>query len=746
MSAAQNSPKHGTTLAQDFRNWLATLPKEDLHAVLSNRLDTAVPVPPDITALSTRMMLPGSLARALATCTAAELAVIETLAQLGAEMAPVSDDALAQAMPFAPADASLALSRKALIFQAPLDDNSDANGPEPKTGWCLLPRIMQALPSDLMLLHQPDVTVDEVRALDKDKREVLATIARAGGSIVTVGTHSTMAASDALQELLEMGLLIEDGSRMIRLPRTVLQAMKGHTPVVVPLEAPVALTTSSSTASNVDEQETKADQSGTATGLDVVYAMDRVIESLSRKPQALLKNKALGIRQVTSIAQEIGREESEAQALLALGMSSRLLGRGEPEGHEGNFLAPTPLAIQWLDAPLSERWQALLEGWERMDTAWWSSQRGIDPESTNARLPELRAMVTHTFNAAAQALDDELFNKLFSYLHPLAATHTHGETITQLRQEAQWIGAVSHGRATAVIRDSFAAAEELCPEPIEQFIIQADHTVMAPGPLTPELQKILSSFATLESPGLASVYRFDHDSIRRGLDSSLTASEMKNFLQAHTWGEVPQAITVLIDDVARSHGTLRSSAISCYVRSDDEALLAQSVAAVPELRSIAPTVAVSHLPLATILQQLRDAGFSPVAEDDSGVSIDVRPEPALVPAAKPSRVRHTTQGEVGEDHVERAVAHLISQTNAKGAAPSTEPNTETNANAEDYTALLRAAVRGSHQVKITYANKHGEPTSVSATPLRVDAGQVDALVGTKTVRFPLHRISTVVMD
>src|SRR5690625_6405454 len=63
---------------------------------------------------------------------------------------------------------------------------------------------------------------------------------------------------------------------------------------------------------------------------------------------------------------------------------------------------------------------------------------------------------------------------------------------------------------------------------------------------------------------------------------------MKDCLQKHMWGDVPQAINVLIDDVARSHGTLRSSAVSCYVRSDDAALLTQAVAAVTELRSIAP--------------------------------------------------------------------------------------------------------------------------------------------------------------
>ena len=148
------------------------------------------------------------------------------------------------------------------------------------------------------------------------------------------------------------------------------------------------------------------------------------------------------------------------------------------------------------------------------------------------------------------------------------------------------------------------------------------------------------------------------------------------------------------------------------------------------------------MPLSEVLEQLRAQGFSPAAEDESGVSIDVRPEPALVPAAKASRAgaaRTTTRTTTGDDHVERAVAHLISKSHSQPKKLAVS--------AEDFTAVLRAAARSSHPVKITYANKHGEPTTVGATPLRVDGGQVvDALVGTNTVRFPLHRISAVVMD
>lgn len=382
MSAAQKSSTKPRDQVHAFRNWLATLDKPDLEAVLSNRPDTAIPVPPDINALATRMLLPGSIAMALAGCTAAELAVIEALSRKGAELEPVTVSSITHMLRFAPKEAIASLRAKALIFDVTSTEASSSAEP----GFCLLPRVVQALPSGLMLLEQPEVSTEEVRALSADKREVLATIARAGGSIVTVGANSSIADSAALKELLAQKLLIEDGSHTIKLPRTTLQAIKGQQPVIVPLQAPAELRfeaevdASGAAQDEAAEQETKADQSGTAAGLDVVYAMDRVIDALVRKPQALLKNKSLGIRQLSQVAQEINREEKETKALLALGMSARLLGRGEPEGLEGNFLAPTLQAMEWMDSPLDERWKVLLEGWERMDAAYWESQRGLDPE------------------------------------------------------------------------------------------------------------------------------------------------------------------------------------------------------------------------------------------------------------------------------------------------------------------------------------------------------------------------------
>lgn len=113
MSAAQKSSTKPRDQVHAFRNWLATLDKPDLEAVLSNRPDTAIPVPPDINALATRMLLPGSIAMALAGCTAAELAVIEALSRKGAELEPVTVSSITHMLRFAPKEAIASLRAKA---------------------------------------------------------------------------------------------------------------------------------------------------------------------------------------------------------------------------------------------------------------------------------------------------------------------------------------------------------------------------------------------------------------------------------------------------------------------------------------------------------------------------------------------------------------------------------------------------------------------------------------------------------
>jgi hypothetical protein len=155
--------------------------------------------------------------------------------------------------------------------------------------------------------------------------------------------------------------------------------------------------------------------------------------------------------------------------------------------------------------------------------------------------------------------------------------------------------------AGAEPNDVIAAMEKVLPAPIDHFLLQADLTVIVPGPLERDLADQLASVATVESAGAAMVYRISEASIRRALDSGRTASELHALFNRHSKTPVPQGLTYLIDDVARRHGQLRVGMAQSFVRCEDAALLAQAVAApaaeLLEMRLLAPTVAVSQAPI-----------------------------------------------------------------------------------------------------------------------------------------------------
>src|ERR1700682_2779408 len=191
-----------------------------------------------------------------------------------------------------------------------------------------------------------------------------------------------------------------------------------------------------------------------------------------------------------------------------------------------------------------------------------------------------------------------------------------------------------------------AAMTRALPEPIDHFLLQADLTVVVPGPLERDLAERLSAVATVESAGAAMVYRISEQSIRRALDAGRTAGELHALFERHSKTPVPQGLTYLIDDVARRHGQLRVGMASSFVRCEDPALLAQAVA-VPaaeqlELRLLAPTVAVSQAPIAEVLAALRGAGFAPAAEDSSGTIVDIRARGARMPAPPTRRLHRRT--------------------------------------------------------------------------------------------------------
>lgn len=680
-----------------FSRSLTQLDDDALRALISSRPDAFFPAPPQMNSLATRLALPGSITRALRRLTAPDLALLERLADAGAEFQPFDASAEAEAGEL---DNLRAL---ALVY------GQDAE-------LRIAPGVLSAVPAGWRVTDPvPDNLQSLIAEVSSPERKVLDTLAANGGVGTTKAAAPDADPSTPIAKLIEKGLLVRVDSTTVRLPRPVRDVMRGHSPRTFPLTRPI-----------VPEVDQAAVDTAAATqGLDAVRQLRQLLTRLLAEPVALNKDGSVGVRARSNLNKDLGFDPA---LLITIGESAGLIGRGNVE--DLDVLAATKDALTWLDATLPDQWAILLAGW--VASPWRTDIDGklLSPEmhSPDARGARMTVLRHHGDT-------DRLF-----FHAPLPASQLPPTFIDAVVREAEFVGALDATPAastplTALLDgdDIAAAARALVPPPVDTLIAQADMTVLAPGPLEPEMGAFLESIAELESPGVASVWRVTDASVRRGLDGGLTADEIHTWLKDHVLGEVPQGIAFLVDDIARTHGSIRAGAAVSYIRSADPALIttaAEKLGGI--LMPLAPTVAVSQMPLQKLMDALRKAGLQPTAEDETGAQLNMAPEPALVPAT-PSHLPRPSS--VTDEQAEKIIARLRS-----GDAPA-EPA------GGDTIEVLRAAARGKRQVTIGYVDKNGRGQTLTARPLSVSAGQVDAHVAATdtVVRIALPRITKAVL-
>ena len=678
-----------------FPEFLQSLSDDQLRLLIRTRPDAFFPTPPSAGSLATRLGLPGSASRALRQLTAADLAVLERLADAGAELDPVDAGELGDVAH---------LRELALVFG-------------PVEALRISPGTLTALPPGWRVTDTlPEGAAEALDALPARERKVLETLASSGG----VGTTSA-AGPDAdptapVPKLLAAGLLVRVDANTVRLPRPVRDAMRGIAPREFPLAPPA-----------VDEVDQAAvDEAATSAGLDAVRQMRQLVMALMDAPVALNKDGTVGVRAAANLEKELG---FDPRLLITIGEAAGLVGRGNVDDED--VLAATRDALTWIDATLSDQWAILMVGWAASP---WRADTVAKLLSTDMHAPAVRHARTTILRHAGN-VDQLLFHA------PLEASGFSPQLIQAVVDEAQFVGALAGtpqpAQSSPLLallggEDVAAAAKELVPASVDTLIAQGDMTMLAPGPLEPDMASFLERIAELESPGLASVWRVTEASVRRGLDGGLTAEEVHAWLGRHVMGEVPQAIAFLIDDTARTHGAIRAGSALSYIRSADPALIA-TAAERCNLRVLAPTVAVSDQPLTKLMAQLRAAGMQPTAEDNTGATLNMAPEPALV-AATPSILPRASKA--AEEQVEAIVAKLRA-----------DAGSDTDTGAGNIFETLRAAARARRHVAVGFVDKQGRGRTLTVLPLSVSAGQVDALDETedRVVRIALPRITKVVL-
>ncbi len=775
------------TLADQLRSW----PDTRLAALLRARPDLATPAPQDSSQLASRAGIRASVLRALDQLTRLELVVLDAVVVLGGR---TSADALEPVVNAQPERVTAALTRlRDLVLVWGEDElravstvgdllGTTVSGLGPPVEQLLAsfgPERVSQLVTDLGAGSSGDRAADLVRIgeLLSDQSVVQRLVAECdaparamlehleqtgspGASDNAARAVDVAGATTPVEQLVARGLLLPQDRRHLVVPREVALSLRGGRTTREPVDEPPPLVTSSRSAKLVD-------QAAAGAAYELVHRIELLLDHWGAEPPTALRQGGLGVRDLKATAALLYTDERQAALHVELASSAGLLAQGDTTELDAAWL-PTEGYDLWRTLPMGQRWARLAAVWldnQRLTGLVGSRLQG---KGVNALAPELeRSWLPDTRRAVLAQLDEldrgcvlaagtgipSLVTRL-QWLRPRRPA-SRNDAVAWAVEEGAVIGVIglggmsAHGRALLTEGPDAAASAigPLLPKPVDHVLLQADLTAVAPGPLEESLARDLATVAQVESRGGATVYRFTEGSVRHAFDVGWSAAEVHEVIVRASRTEVPQPLQYLIDDVARTFGTVRVGAAEAFLRSDDESALAALVHDPRglRLRRIAPTVLVSDTPLDVLLPRLRELGVAPVVEGPDGV---VRVARRDAHRAKTPRVagagRRAEAAARQTAHTAATVTAIRAGDRAAAIRPASSGPSPRQSPASAM-ATLREAIEVGATVWIGYVDGDGSTHERVVDPQRVDGGWLRAFDHrSEEVRsYAVHRISSV---
>jgi hypothetical protein len=774
------------SLAEDLR----TRDDQAIAELLRLRPDLVHPVPADLGALSTRATTGPSTSRALDRLDAFAIAVVTAL---GALPDPTSYADLRAGLPGV-TEATLrpVIARLRALALLWGDDDElhvvrpvrEALGTYPAG---LGPAMAESRRGVAQYAEDP-TEVERVLADAPDgAREALERlvwgppVGRVDGAdrVVDVATART-----PVEWLLAHHLLEPMASDTVVVPREVALAMRGGALVRDLQPTPPVLEHTDRAPDLVDR--TAGQQAFTFTRL-----VEDLLEAWSTAPPGVLRSGGLSVRDLTRVAAVLDLDEEGAALVVEIAYAAGLLAA---DGEVDETWCPTPAYDAWRMRPTAERWALLAQTWllmtrtpvlvsgrddtgSRVNALARDTDRSLTPEARRALLDELVAL------SPGQAPSHVSLLARLRWRRPRRTSLLWQTVVEATPEEAERLGITglgalsSHGRAvlaatsaeetsaearaatrmpgrTPVPQEAVSALEPVLPKPLDHVLLQADLTAVAPGPLEGELAREMSLLADVESTGGATVYRFSDSSLRRALDAGRSASDVMALLTARSRTPVPQPLEYLVLDVARRHGAVRVGVATAYLRCDDpttvSAMLADRRLSTLRLVRLADTVVASSSAIDVVLERLRDAGYSPSAENSDGAVVVRRPDERRTPP-RPRPPRVSTEPPAPNDALLSAAVRALraGETAAAHRPPPLPDGTGSGrlprSSTGEAIGALRTALDAQKPVWIGYADSTGTTTERVVEPLKLDGGFLTAYdLRTAEVRtFTVARITGV---
>ena len=176
-------------------------------------------------------------------------------------------------------------------------------------------------------------------------------------------------------------------------------------------------------------------------------------------------------------------------------------------------ILPSTLFDLWQNKEPEDQWRELVSLWKvtsrvaglvgRTDSRHITAL-GTELDRSSAAL--IRTLVLNLLDenpGIAPTVDSVQKSVLWRYPHRRSISITTDLVEWTLR-ECEWLG-ITGSHALSPFGAKFIADEEnlginaSLPKPVDHILVQADNTAIAPGPLTIEVARMLSTFADIES-------------------------------------------------------------------------------------------------------------------------------------------------------------------------------------------------------------------------------------------------------